>query len=69
MSKENLIEVKMPKCTLFLTNGEMQQLLKHDPDIWKNSLQRGKSILRSRKQKAREYEKAQQEGYGTGEVI
>jgi len=57
MSNEKLIEAKLPKCTVFLTQSEMMQLLKHDPEIWKNALQRGKYILRSRKQRMREEEK------------
>lgn len=63
MYRNDLIEVRMPKCTLFLTHGEMQQLLKHEPVIWRNSLQRGKHIIRSRKQKERENLKMEREGY------
>jgi hypothetical protein len=51
--QDSLIEIKLPKCTVFLTPNEIQQLLKHDVDIWKESLKRGKGVLRSRKQKAR----------------
>ncbi len=55
--KDDLIEIKLPKCTLFLTKGEIQQLLRHDLDIWQESLKRGKYILRSRKQRQRESNK------------
>ena len=62
MYRNDLIEVKY-RNALFLTHGEMQQLLKHEPVIWRNSLQRGKHIIRSRKQKERENLKMEREGY------
>jgi len=33
MTKQ-LIEIKMPKCTLFFTQQELQQLLARDPGLW-----------------------------------
>jgi hypothetical protein len=51
---DRLIEIKLPKCTVFLTQNEIQALLRNDVDIWKESLKRGKYILRNRKQKQRE---------------
>lgn len=52
------IEIKLAKCTLFLTQEEIQKLLKNEPAIWGEALKRGKYILRSRKQKEREQAKA-----------
>lgn len=52
--KEKLIEVDLSGYTIFLTKSEIQTLLKSDPDIWKESLKRGKHIMRSRMQKQRE---------------
>lgn len=49
-----LIEVKMPKCTLFFTQQELQHLLSRDPELWAIAIRRGKHILRERKEKARE---------------
>ncbi|MCP3031944.1 hypothetical protein LF817_11365 [Halobacillus sp. A1] len=51
---ENLIEVKLPGHTVFLTQDEMKLLLRSNPDVWQESIKRGKYILRSRKQKERE---------------
>ena len=53
MYKDRLIEIKLPKCTLFLTTGEIEYLLKLDPDIWARALKRGKGILRVRKRAGR----------------
>ena len=53
----NYIEVKLPGCTAFLTNNEIQTLLRSDMRLYKESLKRGKYILRSRKQKQREANK------------
>ena len=36
MTKQ-LIEIKMPKCALFFTQQELQQLLARDPALCKNS--------------------------------
>lgn len=50
---KQLIEIKMPKCTLFFTQQELQQLLARDRDLWVRAIKRGKHILRARKEKAR----------------
>lgn len=55
--KEKLIEVDLPGYKIFLTKSEIQTLLKSDPDIWKESLKRGKYIMRSRMQQERELTK------------
>jgi len=49
-----LIEVKMPKHTLFFTPQELQYLLSLNPELWAIAIRRGKHILRARKEKARE---------------
>jgi hypothetical protein len=54
MDHDRLVEIKLPKCTVFLTPNEIQALLRYDIDIWQESLKRGKYILRHRKQKQRE---------------
>ncbi|RDY67297.1 hypothetical protein DXT76_19580 [Halobacillus trueperi] len=54
---ENLIEIKLPGHTVFLTHDEMKVLLRSNPNVWKESIKRGKYILRSRKQKEREIKK------------
>ncbi|WP_164214457.1 hypothetical protein [Virgibacillus sp. YIM 98842] len=51
------IEVKLPKSTVFLTNDEIQCMLRENPGLYKESLKRGKYILRSRQQKQREAKK------------
>ena len=43
MTKQ-LIEIKMPKCTLFFTQQELQQLLARDPGLWAVAIKRGKHI-------------------------
>lgn len=58
---QKFIEINMPKCTLFLTTQEMNSLLAKDPILWSESLERGKHILRSRKQKMRQAGKLEQE--------
>jgi hypothetical protein len=54
---ENLIEIKLPGYTVFLSRSEIQALLRQNPAIWKESIERGKYILRSRKQREREARK------------
>lgn len=54
MYKDRLIEIKLPKCTLFLTTGEIEYLLKLDPDIWARALKRGKGVLRAKQRESRQ---------------
>ena len=56
------IEVKLPKSTVFLTNDEIQYMLRENPGLYKESLKRGKYILRSRQQKQREAKKYYESG-------
>ncbi len=53
MTKQ-LIEIKMPKCTLFFTQQELQQLLARDPALWARSGTRGKGVRRAEVMEARE---------------
>jgi hypothetical protein len=54
---KSLIEIKLPSYTVFLTQDEIQSLLRQDKVIWNESIKRGKYILRSRKQRNREQQK------------
>lgn len=49
-----MIEVRLPKCRLFLTEEEVQGLLKHDPELWEAALKRGKAITRARQRRERQ---------------
>lgn len=51
------IEIKLTKCTLFLTEQELGHLLSHDVDLWREAIRRGKAILRARKERMREVSK------------
>jgi hypothetical protein len=62
MSK--LLEIKISKATLFLTEKELLEYL--PPDVVAESLQRGKAILRQRKQQKREQEKIKGGNYFEG---
>lgn len=54
---ERLVEVKLPRCVVFLYPSEIQTLLRQDIDLYKQGLKRGKYIQRSRTQKQREHKK------------
>jgi len=41
-----MIEIKMTKCQLFLTEGEMISLLASNHDIWEKAIARGKACQR-----------------------
>lgn len=49
-----MIEVKLPRCLVVLTEAELLSLLAHDRDLWARGLERGKAVLRSRAREARE---------------
>lgn len=51
------LEIKLTKCTLFLTEQELVHLLSRDVDLWQEAIRRGKAILRARKERAREVRK------------
>ncbi len=43
--KEQYLEVRLPKCLVVLTKGELLTLLRQDPDLWQKALQRGKAAM------------------------
>ena len=49
-----MVEIRLPKCRLFLTEQEVEHLLKRDPELWEAALKRGKAILRARQRNARQ---------------
>ncbi|MGB9792117.1 MAG: hypothetical protein ACPLTR_06005 [Thermacetogeniaceae bacterium] len=48
------IIVKLPKCVVVLTRGELMTLLKANPTIWERALKRGKAFMRAQLQERRE---------------
>jgi hypothetical protein len=46
-----LIEIRMTKTTLYLTEPELVRLLSRDPEIWREAIRRGKYIQRARKRR------------------
>jgi hypothetical protein len=48
------IEIPLTKCKVFLTEKELLGLLSKDVELYKESLQRGKAYIRSKKQQQRE---------------
>lgn len=53
-----MIEIKLPRQTLYLTHSEIRELLRLNPSIWEAALKRGKGIQRATKQTEREYRRA-----------
>lgn len=49
-----MVEIRLPKCRLFLTEQAVEHLLKRDPELWEAALKRGKAILRARQRNARQ---------------
>lgn len=58
-----MLEIKMTKCTLYLTEPELQSLLSRDPDLWREALRRGKAFTRSRQTQERVVRKVEMETY------
>ena len=48
-----MIELKLTKCLLFLTESELISLLARDPDLWRQAIRRGKWEKRTRAAEAR----------------
>jgi len=48
-----LIEIRLTRCRLFLTEPELISLLARDPELWKAAVKRGKAILRARQERRR----------------
>lgn len=51
-----MIEIRLRKYRLFLTESEITSLLEHDPELWERAIRRGKGVLRYRKDKYRQAE-------------
>jgi hypothetical protein len=49
----DLVEIRFPKHTIFLTKGEILTLLKHDMSIWERAIKRGKHARRAQQAKKR----------------
>lgn len=47
--QEKLIEIRMTKATLYLTEAELSRLLARDPGLWREAVKRGKAIARVEK--------------------
>ncbi|MHB1255268.1 MAG: hypothetical protein ACYCXI_03480 [Dethiobacteraceae bacterium] len=41
-----MIEIKLPKCRLLLSERELLSLLAYDPELWALALRRGKAVKR-----------------------
>ena len=61
-----MIEVRLTKCLLVLTEDEMRSLLRRDMDLWAEAVRRGKAILRAKQAKKRRPTKAQEAGFRGG---
>jgi hypothetical protein len=48
MNYDDRIEIKLPRCAVILTVGEVLALLRESPAIWAAGLQRGKGLQRQR---------------------
>jgi len=47
-AKRKYLEIRLTKCTLFLTEAELARLLAHEPATWQEAIRRGKAFLRKR---------------------
>lgn len=57
MTNKRFIEIRLPKCVLYLTPEEIHGLLKHDQALWIEALKRGKAFTRASNRKAQEARK------------
>ena len=57
-----MIEIRLRKCRLFLTEEEVEHLLKHDPELWEAALRRGKAIMRVRQRSERQRREGEKHG-------
>ncbi len=60
-----MLEIKMQRCILYLTEPELQSLLTRDPELWKTALKRGKAFTRSRQTRQRVASKVETEKHST----
>lgn len=52
--RDGLVEIRLPKCRLVLTETELTTLLATRPDLWAEAIRRGKVMLRRRRFERRE---------------
>jgi hypothetical protein len=45
-NQDGQIEIKLPRCTLAITEAELMTMLKAHPDTWERAIRRGKGLLR-----------------------
>ena len=57
-----MIEIRLPKCRVFLTEQEIGNLLKHGPELWKTTLKRSKVITRVQQRRGRHREEEEKRG-------
>ena len=55
--KDDFLEIRLPKCTVFLRPAEINRLLMQDPVLFQQAIQRGKGILRARQARERQSKK------------
>lgn len=48
-----MVEIRLAKCLLVLTESELRGLLARDQDLWITALRRGKSVMRQRQAEKR----------------
>jgi len=48
-----MIEIKLKKCVLVLSEAELLSLLAHDKELWQTALRRGKGTMRYKKAQER----------------
>jgi len=53
MRPNDMVEIKMPGCLLYLTTGEMLTLLKCNRTIWERGIKRGKGVKRAQQTEKR----------------
>jgi hypothetical protein len=64
-----MLEIQLPRQTLFLTEQELTSLLAKDLDLWKLALKRGKGILRQRQARSRVPKHILRAEYELAEVV
>ncbi|HBQ26318.1 MAG TPA: hypothetical protein DD791_07990 [Syntrophomonas sp.] len=56
-----MLEIKASRCTLYLTEQELQSLLSRDPNLWREALRRGKAFSRATQTRERVQKKVEKE--------
>lgn len=49
-----MVQIRLPKCWVLLTEREIEDLLKRDPELWETALKRGKAVMRARARETRQ---------------